>query len=42
MADDLKAQADQAAAEFMERCDTNNDGVVVWEEVKEKFGADWD
>ena len=41
MSADLKAQAAQAAKELMERCDTNNDGVVTFDEVKAKFGASW-
>lgn len=43
MADaDLKQKAATAAKEFMERCDTNNDGVVTFQEVRDKFGAKWD
>lgn len=35
-------QAKEAADQFMARCDVNNDGVVEFSEVCEKFGADWD
>ena len=34
-------QAQEAADAFMERCDSNNDGVVEFSEVQAKFGQDW-
>ena len=37
----VRKQAQAAAEDFMKRCDTNNDGVVEFEEVRAKFGADW-
>ena len=41
MSDELRKSAQESAEEFMARCDTNTDGVVEFEEVKAKFGADW-
>ena len=34
-------QAQDAAQAFMDRCDTNKDGVVEFSEVQAKWGADW-
>ena len=41
MSEEQQKQAQVAADEFMERCDTNKDGVVEFSEVQAKFGADW-
>ena len=41
MTEEQQKQAQVAADEFMERCDTNKDGVVEFSEVQAKFGSGW-